>query len=172
MPGCAQKGEHRAPKHRGLNEHYWFCLDHVKEYNKAWDFFAGMAPSEVEDHLTSSLYGERPTWRYAGPGSPADALYNASWKSYHFTDEDPPKDNARAKPDAQSPEKQALDIMGLKAPVTLEEIKTRYKSLAKRHHPDLNKGDPASEALLKEINMAYTILKLAYEAYKNLPDQK
>ena len=65
-----------------------------------------------------------------------------------------------------------MAIMGLKPPVTLDELKTRYKTLAKKHHPDLNQGNPQSEELLKQINMAYTILKLAFEEYKRLPDHK
>ena len=65
-----------------------------------------------------------------------------------------------------------MALMGLCPPVTLEEIKTRYKTLAKKHHPDLNKNNPESEELLKKINMAYTILKLAFEEYKNLPENK
>ena len=175
MPGCNLEGEHKAPKHRGLNEYYWFCFEHTREYNKAWDFFSGMSPREVETHMNSSLYGDRPTWRYAGDGTAADALHNAAWKSYHFTEKDKPKEQtsySNFKAEANTPEFQAMAIMGLKPPVTLEEIKARYKALAKKHHPDLNQGNPESEEILKQINMAYTILKLAFEAYKRLPEHK
>ena len=63
MPGCAQNADFKAPKHRALNEYYRFCLDHVREYNQAWDFFSGMAASEVEEHMVDSIYGHRPTRR-------------------------------------------------------------------------------------------------------------
>ena len=66
MPGCRACGEHRAPRDRSLSGYYWFCLDHVREYNKAWDFFSGMNETEVENHINSSFYGDRPTWHY-GP---------------------------------------------------------------------------------------------------------
>ena len=36
MPGCNACAEHKAPKHRGLNEYYHFCIEHAQEYNKAW----------------------------------------------------------------------------------------------------------------------------------------
>lgn len=176
MPGCAEHAEHKAPKHRGLNEYYRFCIDHAREYNKAWNFFSGMSDNEVQDHVYKSFYGDRPTWKYASPEA-EEALHNAAREHYFYGDE------ARAKTDQEnqkrhrssininSPEHEAMAIMGLEPPVTLEEIKTRYKALAKKHHPDLNKNDPKAEELLKKINMSYTVLKLAFEEYKNLPDQ-
>lgn len=43
--GCGAQGEFRAPKSVSeLQTYYWFCLDHVREYNKAWDFYKGMTP--------------------------------------------------------------------------------------------------------------------------------
>ena len=62
-------------------------------------------------------------------------------------------------------------VKGLEPPVDLSVIKARYKELAKKHHPDLNPGCDKSEDLLKKINMAYTILKLAYEDFKDLPER-
>ena len=43
--------------------------------------------------------------------------------------------------------------------MTLDEVKTRYKELAKRHHPDANGGDRAAEERLKTINLAYAALR-------------
>jgi curved DNA-binding protein CbpA len=40
--------------------------------------------------------------------------------------------------------------------------------LAKRFHPDLNKSNPEAEETLKKINMAYTVLKLAYKKFDDL----
>jgi molecular chaperone DnaJ len=50
------------------------------------------------------------------------------------------------------------DTLGVKKSATKEEIKKAYKKLAKKHHPDLNKGDPESEKKFKEINEAYASL--------------
>jgi len=47
----------------------------------------------------------------------------------------------------------------LTGPVTLHEVKARYKELVKRHHPDTNGGDKEAEERLKLINQAYTTLK-------------
>jgi len=52
-----------------------------------------------------------------------------------------------------------LATLGLSWPVTMTEVKSRYKELAKRHHPDANNGDRASEERLKIINLAYAELR-------------
>lgn len=173
MPGCCNHGEHKAPKHRGLNEYYNFCLEHVRDYNKAWNFFSGMSDSEVEQHIHDALYGHRPTWRYDAKGAAEDILKRKAWQTYTFSDEAPPKDEEKRRfsGNRNTPEYEALAIMGLEPPITLQGIKLRYKELAKKHHPDLNRGCDKSEELLKHINMAYTILKLAYEQFEDLPDR-
>lgn len=179
MPGCAEGGEHRAPKNRGLSEYYHFCLEHVREYNNAWNFFSGMSPAEIEEHMLKSLYGDRPTWAYGVNGDAEDALYRKAWQTQHFTNREPPpsasgrrrEQAARPPMAASTPEHEALAVMGLEPPVAMPAIKARYKALAKKHHPDLNGGCPQSQELLKQINMAYTILKLAYEKFEDLPDR-
>jgi len=171
MPGCRAHAEHRAPKNRGLNEYYNFCLDHVREYNKAWNFFDGMAQSEVEEHIINSLYGDRPTWRYDTNKNLEDDLNEKIWQAYTGDDSENRSNAQNAHFQANTAEFEAMSIMGLAPPVTLQDIKTRYKELAKKYHPDRNKGCKKSEEQLKSINMAYTILKLAYEHFKTLPDQ-
>ncbi|HFB55259.1 MAG TPA: molecular chaperone DnaJ [Hellea balneolensis] len=177
MPGCESTAEHKAPKHRGLNEYYRFCFDHAREYNNAWDFFSGMSGKEVQDHMMNSVYGDRPTWQYGvgGEGHAEDILRDKIHRSYHGSEgkEDSPRNGGnRGFSVAQNtPEFEAMALMGLEPPVTLEGIKARYKALAKKHHPDLNMGCEKSEELLKHINMAYTILKLAYKQFEQLPER-
>jgi len=169
MPGCPEHGEHRAPKDRSLSDNYWFCFNHVKEYNAAWDYFSGMNDKEVEDQILKSMYGDRPTWRYDVDGAATEALKRAAWQTYNFTEEEPPKyERQKSQVPALTPEGEALALMDLEAPTTLAAIKTRYKELAKKYHPDLNPGDKAAEDLLKSINMAYTILKLSYAKFERL----
>lgn len=171
MPGCDKNADHKAPKHRGLNEYYNFCFEHVRDYNKAWDFFSGMSDREVQDHMHKSMYGDRPTWKFTD-GNAEEELYRAAQDQYSYGEEEPQKHHTgRQSIDTSSPEYEAMAIMGLSPPVTLDEIKARYKKLAKKHHPDLNKNCPKAEELLKQINMAYTVLKLAFQEYTNLNDR-
>lgn len=183
MPGCGCEAEYKAPKHRGLNEYHNFCLDHVREYNKAWNFFDGMSNKEVEDHMINSLYGDRPTWRYTTDGSAEDILKRKAWQAYNFTEAEPEWKKEKhyeqggqqysynTPPSHHTPEYEAMAIMGLEPPLDLQGIRQRYRELVKKHHPDLNPGCDKSEERLKKINMAYTILKVAFEKYEELPER-
>lgn len=124
--------------------------------------------------MLKSLYGDRPTWKYGVNGNAEETLYTRAWQYSNFTEEEPPRQNHYqshygTEKIANTPEHEALAIMGLEPPITLEGIKTRYKTLAKKHHPDLNGGCKNAQELLKQINMAYTILKLAYQKFDDLP---
>ena len=45
---CNKVAEHRAPKSReNLREYYWFCLEHVREYNKSWNYFEDMSEEQL-----------------------------------------------------------------------------------------------------------------------------
>lgn len=169
MPGCTRHGDHKAPKDRSLGEYYYFCFEHVREYNAAWDFFSGMNPKEVEDHIFSSMYGDRPTWRYDAFHNLEEQLARKAWGTRGAGEEKEEEFQTKQEiVSPYSPEYEALAIMGLEPPLTLEDIKTRYKELAKKHHPDRNNGDPRSEELLKKINMSYTVLKLAYQKFEKI----
>lgn len=174
MPSCHHEGEYRAPKSKELSDYYWFCQEHVQEYNKAWNFFAGMSIEDMEEHIARSTVWDRPTKRFDTAGQ-SEALKRKAWQTYNFSDEEPPKDykarnESRYAGNRQTPEFEAMAIMGLEPPIDLEGIKTRYKALAKRYHPDLNPDDPNAEELLKKINMAYTVLKVAYQKFGELPE--
>lgn len=63
FPECPAEGSFRAPRSRSeLDQHIWLCLDHVREHNKAWDYFAGMSQAEIEAHVQRDIIGWRPTW--------------------------------------------------------------------------------------------------------------
>lgn len=172
MPDCAAAAHHRAPKNRELTDYYWFCQDHAREYNQAWNYFAGMSGSEIEDSMIQSFYGDRPTWRYDTEGAAEDILRRKAWQTYRYADHESPKNGGGGRSVSRNtPEGEALAVMGLEPPVALEDIKARYKALVKKHHPDVNRGSAESEELLKTINMAYTILKMAYEQFRVLPER-
>ena len=53
----------------------------------------------------------------------------------------------------------ALSIFGLDLPIESDALKSRYKELVKKHHPDANGGTKESEEKFKEIRKAYEALK-------------
>ena len=174
MPDCNEVGEYRAPKDRALSDYYWFCFNHVQEYNKAWNYFSGMTMADVENYINTASVWDRPTRRYDSMAATTEALKQKAWQTYHFTEDAPPKERTQERfnsPSRQTPEFEALALMGLEPPVTLADVKARYKALAKKYHPDHNGPNAEAEELLKRINMAYTILKMAYQKFETLPEK-
>lgn len=179
VPGCEGLGEHRAPKSRyDLRDYYWFCLDHVREYNASWDYFKGMNRAEIEHHMTKTAVWDRPSWRMTQAGLNEERARQKIYEAFTngesvFGDFGGPGDeNEKAHIDVAAiphPTLEALAVMGLAPPIGWEEVKTRYKTLAKKYHPDTNKDDKAEEQL-KKINLAYSILKISYQSYVELDD--
>ncbi|MCK8785444.1 J domain-containing protein [Roseomonas sp. NAR14] len=164
-PGCAALGEFRAPQGRDrLRQWYWFCLDHVRAYNQSWDYYRGMPPSQIEAELRGDTTWQRPTWPLGRLGSrariDAELLRDPLGLFAEGVRRRPPEPKAEsAREDAPPELRAALDVLGLHWPVAFPDLRTRYKDLAKRHHPDANGGDRAAEERLKDINRAYTLLR-------------
>ena len=59
--GCIKNGEFLA-KTKTSHE-YYYCLDHIKDFNKNYNFFEGMSEEEIIDYQISSIIGHRPTWK-------------------------------------------------------------------------------------------------------------
>jgi hypothetical protein len=172
MPGCKEHGEFRAPKDRDLKEYHNLCDVHIKEYNQAWNYFADMSDDDIADHMKESYYGHRPTWKYGANGDYFDDLHRKARETYSYQDERLNSERYHKTSDGfvqeSTPETEAVKIMGLTPPLTLEGIKKRYKQLAKTYHPDFNPGNKEAEEKLKEVNMAYTILKMAHQNYEKI----
>jgi DnaJ-class molecular chaperone len=56
-------------------------------------------------------------------------------------------------------ERKALDALGLEPGASKVQVKSRFKELVKRHHPDANGGDRSTEDRLVEIIQSYNYLK-------------
>ena len=173
-PGCAASGEFRAPRSRTeLDRFYWFCLDHVRAYNLAWDYYRGMSPEEIERERRRDTVGQRPTWPMGPRGDTVlearlrgldPAALEAALRRLMGEDDAPPR---RTRP--ASPEEEALRTLGLQAGASFAQVKSRYKELVERHHPDANGGDKAAEERLKSINQAYTLLKSQASGARQAP---
>ena len=48
----------------------------------------------------------------------------------------------------------ALDVMGLSLPIVPDQVKRRYRALAKQWHPDVNPGQDQSQEKMKALNLA------------------
>lgn len=165
IPGCAAPGQYRAPRSRNdLTSYFWFCLDHVRAYNASWNYYAGMDETEIEQQIRSDVTWWRPTWplgarspfynRVSTEGVHLDfgAFAAESWTE---TIRQSNGGDGALRPRPGSMQERALAVLDLDPPVSPQAIKSRYKDLVKRHHPDANGGDKASEEKFKQINQAY-----------------
>jgi hypothetical protein len=167
-PGCELEATHRAPKGRMREREYWrFCLEHVREYNHSYNYFAGMSEDAVARYQKDAVTGHRPTWKMGFNGSVQDVHARASHDPFDVLREFGHGGRARAEkpaPEARpvrNAERKAFDTLGLEIDAGAGEIKARFKELVKRHHPDANGGDRSTEDRLVEVIQAYNYLKSA-----------
>ncbi len=164
-PECDGTGAHRAPRDRdNLRIYFWFCLDHVRDYNKSWNYFDGMETDEYRAMTWSTAKWDRPTWPI-GDGTPGTQRpgMNARTQTAHIRGAakafravpDPTEMTLEdyveiaAKRRLPPEDRKALEVLGLNATATLQDIKKRYKQLVKRFHPDANGGanDPGNQSV-------------------------
>lgn len=171
LPGCAALGEYRAPKsRRALRDYWWFCLEHVRAYNAAWDYCRGMTPAQIEQQLRADTGWQRPTWPLGRLGQGyADEIELLSDPLAELAGgEGRNRRESDARRHAPAELREPLSTFGLAWPTTLEAVKARYKELAKKHHPDANGGNRAAEERLKIINLAYAELRSRLSASRGL----
>jgi curved DNA-binding protein CbpA len=159
--GCMEQGIYPAPKSpKELNIRRHFCLEHVRRYNKSWNYFEGFSEEENQNFQEESITGHRPTWRMGVHGRTRHvreedvlkALFETfSDRRYKPTEE---KSHSVRIPEA---ELEALLVLELDSRTTRDAIKKRYKEMAKRYHPDV--GGKETEDRFKAVVQAYHVLR-------------
>ncbi len=173
-PGCDAVGEYKAPRSRDrLTEYYYFCLEHVRDYNKTWNYFQGLSAAEMEQSVRADTVWQRRTKPLGGWRVREDALREAARRAYDEEGAEAYRHSQRAGAAGDQDSRDgaaatelvtALAVLDLTPPAEFAAIKFRYKELVKRHHPDANGGCKQAEETLKNINQAFAFLKTAYLA--------
>jgi DnaJ-domain-containing protein 1 len=158
-PGCTEAGLYKAPKSRhNLREYYHFCLEHVRDYNRGWNFFAGYDEDKMYDQMRQDISWERPSW----PSHIAATLENRLRKAAHFwggPKPDPAQQQTHIDQSLKSPVRDAFSTLGLPDNTDFSHTKKQFRTLVKRYHPDTNPNDPKAAERFKTINAAYVVLK-------------
>ena len=160
---CSEKGEYKAPKSRAmLNEYFYFCLSHIKQYNKSWDFYKGMSVNQIEKSMRSDTVWDRPSWPLKGNFKKSFDEFNEFSNEFINTNEDKINENffknKLIDETLTIEESKAIRRLGLELPITLEKVKKNYKKLVKIFHPDVNGNNKNAEEKFKEINISYKLL--------------
>ena len=138
--GCSEIGDRPAPKAPNSTERWYFCEAHAAEYNKNWNYFAGLSPEEAarraaEEERDAKGFRKSAQWKWAGPG-----------------------DGSRSRD-----EMRALDALELDSDADFTAIKAAHRRLVKETHPDANRGDSEAAKRFKQVQAAYDVLKKADE---------
>ena len=138
--GCNEAGDRPAPKAPNSPDRWYFCEAHAGEYNKNWNYFAGLTAEEAakraaEEEAGASAYRQSAQYSWGGPG-----------------------DGSRSRD-----EMRALDVLELESDADFKAIKASYRRLAKEHHPDRHKGDKDAARRFHAIQTAYEVLRKAEE---------
>ncbi len=170
--GCQMPGKYRAPKSAdNLDEFVWYCLDHIREHNKKWNFFEGRATLTPEQAAAENNVWGRPTQPFGdqGKSAPVDPEL-AAWQRLGFDDPhevlganatlNPAKGQRRANSRRLPPTvSKALEILDARDTMTKTEIRKVYKALVKDLHPDMNGGRRDDEERLAEVVWAWDQIK-------------
>ena len=157
--GCEEGGKYRAPKMRDTSEDYfWFCKDHVREYNAKWSFFDSATEAELARQAESD---ERPTTPFR------KSVEERAWARLGIEDAhqvlggNATRNPGRGVVGRKLPptERKALTILEGKDDWDKAMIRKAYKSLIKVLHPDINGGDRSQEEQLSEVVWAWDQLK-------------
>jgi hypothetical protein len=161
--GCEERGLYRAPKSREeLDDYYWFCKDHVREYNLKWNFFDGQTEEDFAAQIDKDRVWERSTKSFR------QSAEERAWARLGV--DDPHQvlgDNATRNPGKQvtgtrklpPTERRAVEILEARDTDSKTELRRAYKALIKVLHPDMNGGDRSDEERLQEVVWAWDQIK-------------
>jgi len=160
---CKEIGEYKAPVKKDNSKKYrLLCLEHVKEFNKNWNYFSGMNDDQVMDFLKSDMTWHKPTQSFSSSDNFFKVLWNNTLRDELDKDKLKSEYNHMSKFKFNHNDIKAFGILGVSVGLKWVKIQEKFKMLVKKFHPDINAGDKKYEEKLKLITLAYTQLKNTY----------
>ena len=161
-PDCDELGVHPAPKSReNLREYLYFCINCIKDFNKSWNYFAGLNEKELEIEIRKSVTWDRPSWKFGTKNLNHD--FEEAFRAFNGQ-----KKLVKEKVVDKKLEN-CFKTLGLSSSSNLREVKSRYKVLAKKWHPDVQneKNSKNKDKFINITNAYKTILKSFTKTVKN-----
>jgi preprotein translocase subunit Sec63 len=162
---CLNEGSYKAPVEKDNSKKFrMLCLNHVKEFNKNWNYFQGMDDNQIYEFIKSDMTWHKPTQSFSSSDNFFKILWNNALKS-EFN-----KNKLNVKFDHMNQFKfnhndvKAFSILGVSIGIEWGKVQKKFKKLVKKFHPDMNSGNKKYEDKLKIITLAYTQLKNTYRA--------
>ena len=158
---CRLAGDFKAPAEKDNSKNFkWLCEEHIKLFNKKWNYFEGMSQNEIDNFLKSDVTWHRPTQKFAS----SDNFFNILWNNalndkFNIFNKTNIFNNLKDRKLSEK-DKDAFKIMGLETNTDWLNIQKKFKTLVKKLHPDRNAGNKEFEDRLKKVTLAYSHLKL------------
>tara|TARA_E500000331_G_scaffold335516_1_gene361699 strand:- start:873 stop:1400 length:528 start_codon:yes stop_codon:yes gene_type:complete len=160
---CLEIGEYKAPVEKDNSKKYrLLCLNHVKEFNKNWNYFSGMNDGQVINFLKSDMVWHKPTQSFSSSDNFFKVLWNNALKDELDRSKLKSQLNHMNQFNFDNNDIKAFGILGVSIGLKWEIIQNKFKTLVKKFHPDINLGNKKYEEKLKLITLAYTQLKNTY----------
>ena len=175
--GCQNPGLYRAPLSRDqLNAFRWLCIDHIREFNRSWNYYEGLSEAEFEAQRRAEMAWERPTWKLGQkpikPEGPPGHMDGMAWARFGYNDPlEVLGDNATINPGGAGEtrrakarmlpknEQSAIEILGMSPDAKRSEIRKQFRALVKDLHPDMNGGERRDEDRLRDVLWAWDQIK-------------
>ena len=152
-PECLELGVYPAPKSRDkLREYLYFCINCIRDFNKSWNYFEGLNEQELEVEIRKSVTWDRPSWKFGTKNINYD--FEEAFNKFENTK------NINNKKLLNKKLENAFRVLGLSHDTNIKEVKTKYKFLAKKWHPDVQCENKSKNNKDKFINItnAYKII--------------
>tara|TARA_B100000029_G_scaffold262212_1_gene258397 strand:- start:4351 stop:4869 length:519 start_codon:yes stop_codon:yes gene_type:complete len=159
---CNKIAKHKAPAEKDNSKNYkWLCEEHIKQFNKNWNYFEGMSQNEIEIFLKSDITWHRPTQKFGDSDNFFNILWNNAlddkFKIFNAEGKYKPIKNKKL----SEKDKDAFRILNLEFDSDWKAIQKKFKTLVKKFHPDKHSGNKRYEDKLKKITLAYSHLKMS-----------
>ena len=163
---CSKTAMYKAPVEKDNSRKFrLFCLEHIKIFNKNWNYFSDMNENEIEYFIKSDLTWHKPTKSFGSSENFFNILWgNALEDKLNIFKNSNHKD--LKKTNLSEKDRYALEILGLKYDTKWSDIQKKFKTLVKKYHPDKNHGSKKYEDILKKVTLAYSQLKLSINKTK------
>jgi len=162
---CLEEGCYKAPVEKDNSKKYrMLCLNHVKEFNKNWNYFEGMNDEQVYEFIKSDMTWHKSTQSFASSDNFFKILWNNALKDDLYKYRINGQLDNRNVFNFDHNDVKAFSILGLSIGIHWKKVQEKFKKLVKKYHPDMNAGNKKYEDKLKVITLAYTQLKNTYRA--------
>ena len=156
---CKNTGTYKAPIERDNSKKFrLLCLEHIKIFNKNWNYFENMNDQEIQYFIKSDLTWHKSTKKFGSSENFFSILWNNALEDkLNIFNRSNYKEYKKMK--ISQTDRDALQVMELNEDAKWDKIQSKFKELVKKYHPDKNKGSKKFEDKLKIITLAYSQLK-------------